>query len=139
MNREAFERHLIWSEGFKNKAYTCPAGKITVGVGRNLEDRGLSDDEVLYLLHNDMDSVEAEARTLPYYEALNEARQLVICDLIFNMGLAKWLTFSRANAALAAHDYERAADEMVDSRWYTQTGRRAKRLVEAMRTGEWPH
>lgn len=137
MNREAFERHLIWAEDWRNKPYRCSAGKLSIGVGRNLDDRGLSDEEVLYLLRNDMAAAEREAKTLPYYGALDEVRQLVVCDLIFNLGLSGWLKFKRANAALAAHDYERTADEMKDSRWYEQTGRRAKRLEEAMRSGEW--
>jgi len=137
MDREAFERHLIWAEGFRNKVYTCPAGKLTIGVGRNLEDRGISDDEVLYLLRNDIAAAERDAKTLSYYDQLDEVRQLVVCDMVFNLGLTRWLRFTEANKALSAHDYERAADEMVDSKWYTQTGRRAKRLVEAMRTGKW--
>lgn len=137
MNREAFERHLIWAEGWRNKPYRCSAGKLSIGVGRNLDDRGLSDEEVLYLLRNDMAAAEREAKTLPYYGALDEVRQLVVCDLVFNLGLSRWLTFKRANAALEGHDYELAADEMVNSKWYMQTGRRAQRLVQAMRTGEW--
>lgn len=137
MNREAFQRHLIWAEGWRNKPYLCTAEKTSIGVGRNLDDRGLSDDEVMYLLTNDMTLAEKEAKTLPYYAQLDEVRQLVVCDLVFNLGLSRWLTFKRANAALEGHDYELAADEMVNSMWYTQTGRRAQRLVQAMRTGVW--
>ena len=137
MNLEAFERHLIWAEGYRKKPYRCTAGKLSIGVGRNLEDRGLSDDEMLYLMRNDMNEAVRAAATLGYWSELNEARQLVVADMVFNLGLAGWLEFRRANAALAAGDYARAAEEMQDSRWYEQVGRRAKRLVEAMRTGEW--
>lgn len=136
MNTDAFERHLIWAEGRRSKPYRDTEGVLSIGVGRNLE-RGLSDDEIDYLLANDMRTAEQDAAMLGYWSRLDDARQLVVADLVFNLGLTKWLRFENANAALSAGDYEKAADEMVDSKWYGQVGRRAVKLVKAMRTGQW--
>jgi lysozyme len=136
MDELKFEEHLRWAEGVRSLPYKDSVGVLTIGVGRNLE-RGLSDDEIGYLLSNDVRDVLRDARTLSYWPQLNEARQLVVADLVFNLGLARWLKFAKANAALERDDYAAAADELVDSTWYRQVGRRAVKLVAAMRSGEW--
>jgi lysozyme len=97
----------------------------------------LSQDEIDYLKGNDMEEAERLARTLPYFDGLNDARQVVVCDMVFNLGFRKWASFVKANEALADHDYETAADEMVDSKWYRQTKRRAVKNVRIMRRGVW--
>lgn len=139
MDIEVLKRHLEWAEGRRSKAYLDNATppRITVGIGRNLTDKGLSDAEIDFLLENDIADVLAECAGLPYWFLLDDVRQLVVADLVFNMGLGGWRKFVKANEALGSEDYERAADELKDSAWYTQTGRRARKLVEAMRTGVW--
>ncbi|MFD2633206.1 glycoside hydrolase family protein [Idiomarina piscisalsi] len=116
-------------------AYKCPAGKITVGVGRNLEDLGLSDDEVSYLLKNDIKRVEQELKSnFSFYDRLNASRKAVLIDMCFNIGLPKILLFENMIQALEGGDFDRAADEMLDSRWAKQVGRRADRLSAIMRS-----
>lgn len=137
MRIDLFSEHLEWAEGRRKFPYEDSVGKLSIGVGRNLDDRGLRDDEIDIMKANDMAEAESEARTLPYWEGLDEIRQVVVADMIFNMGLSRFLGFIRTNEALAAHNYQLAADEMMDSRWYRQTGRRAWKLVKIMRTGVW--
>lgn len=137
MRHDLFSEHLEWSEGRRAFPYEDTVDKLTIGVGRNLTDRGLSDDEINYLKENDMALAVQGAMTLPYFRDLDEVRQVVVADMVFNLGLRRWKGFVRANEALAERDYERAADEMVDSKWYRQTKRRAVRNVELMRTGVW--
>lgn len=139
MNRDIFSKHLEWAEGRRQFPYEDSVGKVTIGVGRNLSDRGLSDDEIDLLKKNDMDIAIREAGTLPYWTKLDEVRKIVVCDMIFNMGLKRFKGFIRTNDALREGDYKTAAREMTDSKWYRQTGRRAKRLVEVMRSGVWPN
>jgi lysozyme len=137
MDINAFAAHLEWAEDRRRFPYEDSVGKVTIGCGRNLDDVGLSDDEIDYLMQNDIARTLADAERLPYWDALDDVRRLIVADMIFNMGAKRFAGFVRTNAALAAGDYQSAADEMTDSKWYRQTGRRARKLVEAMRSGEW--
>lgn len=137
MDIEAFKQHLEWAEDRRNFPYEDSVGKITIGVGRNLDDIGLSDDEIDMCLQNDIERVMGAVRTLPFWEGLDPVRQLVIADMVFNLGFTRFRGFKKTIQALEAGAYDTAADEMADSRWYRQTGRRAKKLVQIMRTGEW--
>lgn len=137
MNIEDFAAHLEWAEDRRRFPYEDTVGKVTIGCGRNLDDVGLSDDEIDLMLRNDINRALADASRLPYWARLDDVRQIVVADMLFNLGAARFSGFVRTNAALAAGDYEMAADEMIDSKWYRQTGRRARRLVEAMRSGKW--
>lgn len=142
MSGEAFyerlKNQLILHEGLKLRPYRCTAGKLTIGVGRNLEDRGISKAEALYLLDNDIEQVTTElSRRLPWFLDLDEPRRAVLIDMGMNMGVGGLMTFKRALAALGRGHYAEAAREMKDSNWYHQVGSRGIRLVEQMRTGEW--
>ncbi len=137
MRLDLFAEHLEWAEGRRRKPYIDSVGKLSIGVGRNLDDRGLSDEEIDFLKARDMDDAIKGAETLPYFAALDEIRQVVIADLVFNLGLGRFNGFVKTNAALAAHDYETAADELLDSRYARQTGRRANLNAKRLRTGEW--
>lgn len=139
MNLTAFKAHLEWAEGRRSKPYKDSANppRLTIGVGRNLDDKGLREVEIDFLLANDMEDAISDAAQLPYWGSLNDARQLCIADMLFNLGAVRFAKFARLNAALIAGDYETAADEMEQSVWYDQVGRRAVRLVKAMRSGEW--
>ncbi|CAH9057651.1 hypothetical protein PSECIP111951_01711 [Pseudoalteromonas holothuriae] len=128
------KKQLTMHEGKKHTAYTCPGGKLTIGVGRNLEDRGLSDDEIDYLLSNDIKSTYAElSRRFKGFSELDDVRQRVLVDMGFNLGMAGLFKFKRMFAALDIKDYDKAAVEMLDSRWACQVGHRAHRLADMMR------
>lgn len=133
----SIEEQLTLHEGLRTKVYKCPAGKWTVGVGRNLEDRGITNDEALYLLRNDIKSI-SNALTLKYtwFAYLDKVRQKVCIDMAFNLGIGGFSRFQNMIRALAVKDYQKAAKEMEDSAWYHQVGARGKRLAEMMRTGQ---
>jgi lysozyme len=136
VDRLAMVRQLRLHEGERLKPYRCTAGKLTIGVGRNLEDRGITRDESAMLLSNDIGAMEAEVlRALPWVTQLNEVRQRVLIDMAFNMGIVGLLNFKRTLATIQAGDYQQAATMMLDSKWAKQVGQRAERLARMMATG----
>jgi lysozyme len=136
MNIEELRSQLIEYEGIRLKPYTCPAGKLTIGVGRNIQDLGISHSEAIYLLDNDIKRVISQLdAVLPWWRGMDEVRQRVLADMCFNMGITRLMSFKKTLAAMEAHDYRTAALEMEDSKWFTQVGRRGVALVAMMRTG----
>ena len=134
----ALEDQLIDHEGLELKPYRCTAEKLTIGVGRNIEDRGITEDEARYLLKNDIKIVEDELlEKKPVVAGLDAVRQRVLVDMGFNLGIPTLLKFQNMWAAIEEEDFETAAEEAMDSRWAKQVGRRAERLCQAMATGEW--
>ena len=134
----SLEDQLIDHEGLELKPYQCTADKLTIGVGRNIEDRGITEDEARYLLKNDIKIVEDELlEKKPVVAGLDDVRQRVLVDMGFNLGIPTLLKFQNMWDAIEDEDYEEAAVQMLDSRWAKQVGRRAHRLSDAMRTGEW--
>lgn len=128
-------------EGVKSHAYKCTANMITVGVGRNIDENGgigLSDDEINYLLENDIKRCKQELISLSWFTDLDSVRQDALVNLCFNLGLTRLMGFKNAMAAMAEGDYERAADEFYDSRWAKQVKSRADEVCEMVRTGRYP-
>lgn len=139
IDRAAMTRQLRLHEGERLKPYRCTAGKLTIGIGRNLEDRGITRDEAAYLLANDIAAEERELqRALPWVTKLDEVRQRVLLDMCFNMGLVGLLGFKNTLATIEAGNYKRAATMMLDSKWAKQVGQRAERLARMMATGSDP-
>jgi lysozyme len=130
--REQLERH----EGLRLKPYKDTVGKLTIGIGRNLDDKGISREEAFTLLDNDIAEVVRQLEQVDEYQALDEIRQTVLANLCFNVGFKGIIGFKRMWRALAKRDYAAAAAEMLDSKWAKQVGRRATELAEIMRTGE---
>jgi lysozyme len=134
--REMLRRH----EGVRNFVYVCSEGYETIGVGRNIADSGLglSDDEVDYLLDNDIKRVREELNDEYYwFGALNDARQEAMIDISFNLGQTRLRGFKKALDAMSTEDFDRAADEFMDSKWSEQVGNRATEVTEMIRTGEY--
>lgn len=129
---------LFVEEAVKLFPYTDSVGKLTIGVGRNLTDNGISREEALLLLSNDVGKVKAELSGDAVYSRLDDVRQNVLMDMAFNMGLPRLSGFKLMWAALAEGDYATAAAQMLNSTWAKQVGPRAQRLAEMMRTGQWP-
>lgn len=128
------ERH----EGKRLKPYRCTAGKLTIGIGRNLDDRGLSEDEVQYLFANDLRLAEADARSLvgqDVYVNLSPARQAVLIDMAFNLGYERLSKFKNTLLAVRQGRYHDAAGGMLQSLWARQVGARAVSLAGMMREG----
>jgi lysozyme len=128
-------------EGVVKHAYQDSRGYLTIGVGRLIDKElggGLSDDEVDYLLDNDLKRCQAEAETYGWFAGLNEPRQAVVISLLFNLGKPRFDGFKKAQAAIEAGDYGEAAAQMLDSRWADQVGKRADDMAGMMISGEWP-
>lgn len=135
-DRQKLIQQLRRHEGERLKPYRCTAGKLTIGVGRNLEDRGITAQESAYLLSNDIDRVWNELRVrLPWMTGLNDVRQRVLLDMAFNLGTDGLLKFRNTLAAIEAGNYQKAGEMMLDSLWAKQVGMRAQRLSKMMQTG----
>ena len=134
---DIFEQ-LKRDEDIKLKPYKDTVGKLTIGIGRNLDDVGISEAEANYLLGNDVAKATSGIRqNLPWADDLNDARMGVLINMAFNMGVSGLLKFPGMLGKLQRKLYDEAAAEMIDSAWYHQVGDRAKRLVTQMQTGEW--
>lgn len=137
------EEMITVHEGKRRFAYRCTSNAITIGVGRNIDPNkggiGLSDDEIAYMLSNDIERVKKELTgAFSWFEFLNEARQAAMIDMGFNMGLPRLKKFTKALGFMSIKDYDNAAREFYDSRWADQVGSRAVKVCKIIRTGEWP-
>lgn len=129
---------LIRDEGRRLKPYTDTTGHVTIGVGRNLTDKGLSLAEAEVLLDHDIADAEIDLQDhLPWTGALDEARRGVLLNMTFNLGVVGLLGFRRMLAAVEAGDWTTAAREMRASHWAEQVGARAERLARQMESGAW--
>ena len=137
MDKQRLFAQLRLHEGVEHKPYKCTAGYLTIGVGRNIEERGLSDDEIDYILSNDVNIATDElVKTFDWYADLDPIRQRVVVDMVFNLGMPRFKQFQNMIAAIEAGDWMEASNQMMDSRWAQQVGLRASRLAEMMETGE---
>jgi lysozyme len=112
-------------------------GKPTIGVGRNLADRGLDETEIDFLLDNDINDCIAEAQKFRWFEALDPVRQAAVTELVFNLGLTRLSGFKKFLNFMNEHRYTQAAEELKDSAWHNQVGPRAVTLERQILTGEW--
>jgi len=140
MDLALLQQELTVDEGKKAKPYLCTAGKTTIGIGRNLDDVGLSESEIQLLFKNDIERVCSQLdATLPWWRAMSERRQRVLANMCFNMGIGDskrgLLSFRNTLASMQRGDYRAAARGMRDSAWATQVGARAERLAKMMEEG----
>jgi lysozyme len=133
---ERLKQTLIRHEGIRLKPYRCTAGKLTIGVGRNLDDVGISNDEALFLLDRDIEKCGVQLSTnLPWFKSLDEVRQDVLINMCFNIGIKGLLGFARTLNAIKDGRYGDAAKFMLESKWAEQVGGRAVELSHLMETG----
>lgn len=125
-------------EGLRLFPYLDTAGKISIGYGRNLSDKGITAIQAEWLLHDDLIDVLSELDAwFPWHRDLNEVRQRALADLCFNMGPKTLSGFHHMIAALQAEDYDLAANEALDSQWAKQVGpTRSTRIADMLRTGQ---
>ena len=157
-NAENFVNKLIAHEGLRLQVYKDTLGIDTIGIGRNLEDRGITQEELdwmdipsmdavyeygiteadaMYLAKNDVQIVEEElVRAHPCVEELDAVRQLVLMDMAFNMGVPRLRKFQKMWNAVHEKKFDIAAKEMLDSRWAIQVKSRSTKLAHAMHHGE---
>ena len=152
IDRTKLANMLILHEGMKLKVYDdatgqeLKAGDIlighpTIGIGRNVagDGLGISEEEARFILHADIDRVEQEARQWSVYAGLDSTRQMVILDMLFNMGVTRFnpKKWPKLFGAIAASDWEEAKSQMLSSAWANQVKTRGERLADIMLFGVW--
>ena len=145
MNIEQLREELERDEGIIYKIYNDHLGYATFGIGHLVLESdpeygaplgtAVSEERCYEVFEQDVQTVLSDCEKLydDFYE-LPEDAQLIIANMMFNMGLTRLSKFKGMKRGVDARDWETAADEMVDSRWYTQVQRRADRLVVRMRS-----
>lgn len=140
------------NEGLCLKPYYCPAGHLTIGIGRNLEGNpltaeekayighsvkeGITEGQAFYLCRNDLKKVRADLdKHLPWWRELNSDRQFVMIDLCFNMGIKKLLQFQKTLTSIATGYYAKAGEQLMQSLYAKQVGKRAERNAKCLETG----
>lgn len=137
MNREKAAAYIRRYEGFSKLPYKCPTGHLTIGYGHNLEN-GISSAAAEFILKEDLARAEQAVKdAFPWWWKLDNARQFVLVDMAFNMGLAGLKGFKKMLAAMEKGDYQTAAKEMLASKWAAQVGHRAAENARMMETGKW--
>ena len=133
---EKLKQMLTEHEGSRNKIYSDTNGIPHIGIGRNL-DEGISEDEISYLLENDIVRCMKEcANAFSFYSSLDSVRQDVLVMLVFNMGLPRTQGFKKMLSAMERGDMVEASEELVDSRWAVQVGeKRSSEMKNLLATG----
>lgn len=147
---EAISR-LILHEGMKLKPYKCPAGYLTIGVGRNVEtnpitaeekkvvgdwEHGITKNGAKYLLKNDIIKAHRECkRYIEFYKTLDDERQYALLDMCFNLGIYGLLKFRKMLFAMEIGDYRGAAKECLNSKYAKEVGKRAFRIARTIEKG----
>lgn len=135
-------KQLKSDEGLKRTVYQDHLGYWTIGVGRLVDPSkpgsGLRDDEIEHMLRNDIeDRIMALGSAFPWFAELDEARQGVLVNMAFQLGMTGLRGFVTTLDLIAKRRYAEAAAQMLKSKWATQTPARAARLAEQMKTGKW--
>lgn len=135
---DELKAQLRRDEDERAKPYQDTRGKLTIGVGHNLTDKPISQRAIDMILDDDVNDVTASLdAVLPWWRSLDEARQGVLANMAFNLGVAGLLQFRNTLALVKAGDYAAAAQEMLNSEWAKEVGPRALRLAQQMRSGAW--
>lgn len=133
------EQYLVNEEGYRQFPYRCTAGKLTIGIGFNLDDAGLSMDESLLILRHRIVKIRnAIRKKCAWYDSLAEARQACLVGMAYQMGIEGLFKFKATLAYAEAGRFEEAALNMLASKWARQTPARAQRAAYMMRYGKFP-
>lgn len=150
-------QRLMFNEGCKLKSYRDTVGKLTIGIGRNLDDNPLtieeqcyighncrtlfiSNEQAAYLCRNDLKKVRADLdRELPWWRDLCPDRQYVMIDLCFNMGIGNknkgLLSFKNTLPLIAQGYYAKAGEQLLHSKYAKEVGKRAERNAYCLKYG----
>ena len=129
---EQLKRH----EDLRLMPYMDTTGHISIGYGRNLTDNGISLNMAEAMLAEDLNiAIKELFKTRPLVSELNLARQNVLINMAFNLGMPKLMKFHKMWKALAVENFDEAAVQMLDSLWAKQVGYRAEELAHQMKTG----
>ena len=131
--RSELKQKLIKEEGYEKMPYEDHLGLMTIGVGRCLDRVGISDAEISFLLDNDIESVFLQlTNAKPEWQYYHHNVRIVLCDMAFNLGVKGLSKFRNMLEACRAHDWDKMAAEMEDSRWFKQVGRRSIELQKSV-------
>ena len=133
---------LAYEEGVRKYPYRCTAGKLSIGIGRNLEAKPLSDRVIDQMFDEDLLEASISARKIfgeKFLESISDNQRLAIINLIFNLGEAGFLTFQRMISAMRGRRWLEAADELRDSKYYTQVTLRAERVIDMLTRSRFPY
>ena len=144
MNIEQLRKELEVDEGVKYEIYNDHLGYPTFGIGHLVRDSDpeagaalgtpISEDRVIEAFNEDVETVLSDCAILyDDFDDLPEEAQLIIANMMFNLGRPRLSKFKGMKAGVDARDWKKAADEMVDSAWYRQVPNRAGRLVSRMK------
>ena len=144
MNIEQLRKELEVDEGVKYEIYNDHLGYPTFGIGHlvraNDPESGepvgtpVSEDRVIEAFNQDVETVLSDCNILyDDFGDLPEEAQLIIANMMFNLGRPRLSKFKGMKAGVDSRDWKKAADEMVDSAWYRQVPNRAGRLVTRMK------
>jgi len=121
------EKYIIKHEGMKTKPYTDTVGKLTIGVGRNLDDNGIDADEAMYLLRNDIQNTQNDLKSIfSDFDELPENVKLALTDMMFNLGKPRFLKFKKMIQAIRNKEFKEAARQAKDSKWCKQVKSRCE-------------
>jgi lysozyme len=139
MNRQRLIDSLLEHEGVRNLVYEDSVGKLTIGIGHNVQDAPLTPAAIEFICNDDINISVAELdREWSHWKRdLSEPRQNVLVEMVFNLGYPRFSQFKKTIQAIKDQDYDTAATEMLDSKWADQVGQRAINLAEQMRTGKY--
>ena len=136
----SFESELLQQikehEGLKLFPYKCPAGKLTIGYGHNLEDNGLSQSVCEYILIEDIEESKRNLYavfTRDFFNSLSDNQKIALVDMMFNLGLSRFLTFKKFILAVKNKDFIKASAEIINSKAYQQNKHRYKKLSEQIK------
>ena len=133
---DEFRERVIKHEGLRLKPYRCTAGKLTIGVGRNLDDVGITEEEAGYLLNHDINNAEKELmKAIPWADTMSRRRYYVFVEMVFNLGISRFMQFKKMIEYCRTGDYEKASEEALDSAWHKQVGKRAETLAKILKEG----
>lgn len=150
IDRERLRIQLAKHEGSRPYVYDDATGKAigegcfvrgipTIGVGRNLYGKGLSEDEIRYLLDNDINDAAGFAHKYEWFKRLHPVRQNAVCELMFNLGPERFAKFKKFIGYTQAERWAHAAGELKDSDWFRQVQpERSETLIKMVQLAEWP-
>ena len=145
MNIEQLRKELELDEGCKHETYLCSQNVVTGGIGHMItewDDKKyaevgveISDEQVKAWFNKDIETVLSDCELLyDDFDHLPDEAQLIIANMMFNLGYPRLKKFVGMKAGVDARDWNKAADEMIDSNYYKQLPNRAGRLVKRMRS-----
>lgn len=142
---KTLNKRLIDAEGFEHKLYRDTSdrtgfegrkGKISIGIGYNIDDLGLPDDIIIELFNRKLKEAEDQLATrAPWTSMLDEPRREVLVEMVYNMGIDGVMKFQATLSALQRGKYDEAAGHLRDSLVYRQLPKRYEVLAKILETG----